>query len=200
MGRLTSWVPGYVAAAQNVGGGGLGSSDGPLRNFDFELHVDAHDYQDIVGHREGNRVRFRGKRNKEVWFHFAIPTPPFNVSDTAPESSRARLDRVFVMWRTEGGTRVCHVDGYDGARARVVDADVIDQDMHHPCADGVFDGSPDQPGTDPKLVDTTNSFAALDRPDIFYGLGLSVLVRFSPENDHGIVWFTSAGADFLAPV
>jgi hypothetical protein len=201
MGRVTSWVPGIVAVAENVGGGGLGSSDGPLRNFD----VPAHDYQDIVGHREANRIRFQGKRGKEVMFHFPVPTPPYNISDSIPAHERARLTRAFVLWRADGGTRVWHIDGWDGARAQLVNADVIDEDMHVPGADGIFDGSGTQPGSDPKLVDDVNSFSPLSEgdnkfPRVFYGLTLSVRVKFSPDNDNGTITFTSAGADFEAPV
>jgi hypothetical protein len=53
--------------------------------------VPQHDYQDVVGLRQGFGVRFRGKANQQVWFHFAIPTPVINNGD------RVTLDRVFVL-------------------------------------------------------------------------------------------------------
>ena len=117
---------------------------------------------------------------------------------------RARLISAFVMWRTDGGARVRHVDGFDGARAKVVDFDIIDADMHIVGADGIFDGSPVQPGVDPKLV-PQNTFPPVrdekqDDPQIYYGLSLSVLVKLGPLNDDSTIRFTSAGADFRVPM
>ena len=189
MPKQAVWVPGYVAADQNVGGGGIGSSDGPLRNFDFELHVPEHDYQDIVGHRVGSGVRFRGKRDRSVWFHFPIPTPVIFRGSTRDE--RARLSAVFVMWRTDGGSRVKSVHVWDGAKDRLMTHDLD--------AFGDFSGGTGQPGSHPKLVPDRNAFTVGGDPPVFYGVGVSVLVQFPAGSDNGVITFTSAGADFITP-
>lgn len=181
------WVPGYVAAAENVGGGGSG--DGPLENFDGGPlgNVLNHSYQDIVGYRQGFGVRFRGKANQQVWFHFAIPTPVI-VGDAG-----TLVVRAFVLWRTNDNARLLRVDIWDGARTALQRFPV------GPTGDGltgIFDGSPDQPEADPKLVEKANMFT-LDTPQhAFYGLGISALIGFDPHSNDSQVIFASAGADF----
>jgi len=183
------WVPGYVAVAEHVGGGG-GGSDGPLKNYDGGPlgNVPQHDYQDIVGYRQGFGIRFRGKANQQVWFHFAIPTP------VILENNRASLQRAFVMWRTDPNpffpATLSSFHVWDGARAQLFQRDGLG-------LFGPFDGSSFQAGTDPKLVEGANMFT-LEQPQvIYYGVGISVLIAFGSQNDDTDVVFSSAGADFI---
>ncbi len=178
------WVPGYVAAAEHVGGGGIGSADGPLKNYDGGPpgNVSQHDYQDVVGFRQGFGVHFRGKAGQQVWFHFAIPTPV--VIDT-----RASLVRAFVLWRTDAGAQLLSFHVWDGTRTRLLQVDNIN-------LAGTFDGGADQPGADPKLVDGANMFTLLPAQQVFYGVGISVLIGFAGQSDDSQVFFSSAGADF----
>jgi hypothetical protein len=178
------WVPGYVAAPEHQGGT---IGDGPLKNYDGGPlgNIPQHEFQDVVGFRQGFGVHFRGKANQRVWFHFAIPTPV--VSNNA----RVSLIRAFVLWSTRGGAQLLSFHVWDGLRTRLLEVDGIDRS-------GIFDGGPQQPGNDPKLVDGANTFALPQPQPVFYGIGVSALIGFA-SNDDSDVFFTGAGADFNAP-
>lgn len=184
------WVPGYVAVAENVGGGGIGSSDGPLKNYDGGQlgNVPDHDYQDVVGYRQGFGVRFRGKSDRYVWFHFPIPTPV--IIDPARNFTRASLVRAFVMWRTNGGSQLDSFHIWDGTRTRLLQLDKLN-------LVGVLDGGPQQAGNDPKIREGYNMFTLPQPQQVFYGVGISVNIHFENGSDDSEIHFTSAGADFM---
>jgi len=135
-----------------------------------------------VGFRQGFGVRFRGKAKRQVWFHFAIPTP-------VVIGTRASLVRAFAMWRTNGGSQLLGFHVWDGTRARLLEVGGIN-------LSGQFDGSPDQQGVHPKLVEGANKFTLPQPQQVFYGVGVSVLIGFAQEGDDSEVFFASAGADF----
>jgi hypothetical protein len=185
---MNVWVPGYVAMPQNVGGGGIGTSDGPLRNFDDEpLAMPFHDYQDIVGFRTGSGVQFRGKSGRDVWFHFPIPSP----SSAGSENSTFALvaQRARLMWSSRGGTRLQSLHVWDGARARVLTLDGLN-------LAGDFSGrdNPQRPFFHPFLSPNETDFEL--EAEIFYGLGISVLIAFPVGSEDGVIEFNSAGARF----
>jgi hypothetical protein len=176
------WVPGYVAVAEHQGGA---AQEGPLRNYDGGPlgNIPQHNFQDVVGFRQGFGVHFRGKANQQVWFHFAIPTPVISDGD------RVSIVRAFFLWSTRGGSQLLSFHVRDGARARLLAVDGIN-------LAGTFDGSSGQPGGDPKLVDGANSFTFPQPQPVFYGIGVSALIGFDQNSDDSDVFFASAGADF----
>lgn len=184
------WVSGYTAVAQNVGGGGLGSNDGPLRNFDYELHIPQHDYQDIVGFRTGDGVQFRGKRDRDVWFHFPVPTP--TTGEIEDIGAHPQVLSVSVLWQTTNGAVLQHLHAWDGARARIFQQNDLN-------VSGDFTGTDEaepNPSWHRKLLRHKNYFVMDPPMDIFYGLGISANIRFASDSDNGVVRFTGAGAAF----
>lgn len=179
------WVPGYVAVPEHQGGA---AQEGPLRNYDGGPlgNILQHNFQDVVGFRQGFGVHFRGKANQQVWFHFAIPTP------VVSNDNRVSLVRAFVLWRTRGGSQLLSFHVWDGLRTRLLAVDGIN-------SSGIFDGGPEQPGSDPKLVDGANRFTLPQPQLVFYGIGVSALIGFAGHGDDSDVFFTSAGADFITP-
>ncbi|MEU2794593.1 hypothetical protein [Streptomyces sp. NPDC007100] len=188
MARTSSTIHGYTAVPQNVGGGGLGSAEGP-----FHVGSEAwNDYQDVVGYREGFGVRFIGKAGSKVFFHFAVPTQPWYQPGTG-SGTRTQLDQVFAMYRTTGTTRITAVHVWDGARAEFKLISSITQGQ------GVFDGSNDQtqPANHPKLLEGANLWR-VQREDIHYAVSISLLVDFGSQ-DASQIRFSMAGADFVTP-
>jgi len=183
----TVFVPGYVAMAQNVGGAAIGTGDGPLLN----LEVPQHDYQDVVGFREGFGVQFRGKRDRDVWFHFPVPTPSVSDQDAVEWSPHPKVIRVFVLWRTSDGAVIEYVDAWDGGRAQLLHSGRLSLEGDWSGTDAA------EGGWHRKVQPDKNRFEIKPAADVYYGLGISVNVRFASDSDNGIVHFMGAGADFI---
>lgn len=121
--------------------------------------------------RAGFFIRVVGRANTTNWFHFAIPTAVI-VND-----NRLRVDSAMLRFRS-------------GSTA----ADVTN--VH------VFDGenrifAQDNLNLSPTAL-TFNRFTLPNKPDVFFGVGVTVGVRFTGINDaQNTMEFAAAGVDFL---
>jgi hypothetical protein len=195
VGTISSWVPGLVASPVQLGGGALGTSDGPFRNFDAEP---GHDYQDVVGKREGARATFRGKAGRDVEFLFPIPTSPW--VDYGSGGHRLSLNKVFVMHRADGGAHIDALYAYDGGKWMIwTPVDPVDAPALNLINGGIFDGSAEQfpPVGDPKLIEGKNMWKLFAPEPVFYGISVGVHVVFAAHNDDSTVSFASVGCDFV---
>ena len=127
-------------------------------------------WTDVTGLRVGSGAFFRGAANQFNWFHFAIPTPVIT------DDRRVTLDRVFVLYNATPGSRIEAVHVWDGPN-RIRNYDGLNLTGNH---SGAIDGS--------------NNWAGGGRP-VFWGIGISVLVRFTSESN---IHFTTAGGDFTS--
>ncbi len=111
------------------------------------------------------------------WFHFAIPTP------VIVNGARSSLKKIFVLFKTEGTTKITNVHVYDG-NSKIVAFDNISLDGDHSTG-----------------IDQTNSWLVAASPQIKFGLGISINVNFGPPTKLGVpsIMFTTAGADFETP-
>lgn len=126
-------------------------------------------WTDIVGFRQGSQVTFRGANGTHNWFHFAIPTP------TLTEGIRASLKRVYVLYRTQPNVQIDEIQVYDGPNMKLL-------------LNGL-----DLSGSHTLSIDGQNNWELADLPPVFWGVGISVGVKFRRE---GNIVFASAGADF----
>lgn len=117
--------------------------------------------------RMGFHGRVRATAGGDNWVHFAIPTP------VILDGRRSKLGSVLLRFRASGGARVHAVHIYDG-EGRLAAHDNLE---HAPAAWA------------------TERFELPNRPEVNWGLGISVGVRL-PGPDSWID-FASAGADFL---
>ena len=121
--------------------------------------------------KAGFYYRVIGKQGTTNWFHFAIPTAVI-VND-----NRLAIDSVLIRFRS-GSTSadITNVHVYDGEN-KIASHDGLDLspstwDMHR--------------------------FAVASKPDIKWGVGISIGVRFTGTTDsQNTMEFSSAGADFL---
>jgi hypothetical protein len=126
--------------------------------------------------RRGWGTHFGVREATKNWFHFPITT----LSTFGTE--RLRLVRVYVFYRTDGAEiRELHV--YDGPRR--VEA---------------FSGmnfSGDHSGA----IDDWNCWTIQPAVEIFYGIGISLGVSFTQDENIGMseILFTTVGAAFETP-
>jgi hypothetical protein len=131
-------------------------------------NVDGIGSTDLTGFAQGGVIRFRGKANHQNWFHLPIPTPVFREDQA---SQRAKLTRVYVGFRLQersARVRAVHINDGPNPIHQFPALNLSDEEW--------FEGD----------VDT--------RPEISYGVGLSMLVDFGRTD--GDVAFTGATATF----
>lgn len=102
---FASWVPGYAAVAQTMGG--------PPLNWEGQ------NFTDVNGHREGFGVTFYLQGNNSNWFHIPLPTP------VIVEDERASLARVMVLFQLPEGAALNKVHVWDGPN-RILQNDGLD--------------------------------------------------------------------------
>ncbi|MEV0154293.1 DUF6623 family protein [Micromonospora sp. NPDC050686] len=120
--------------------------------------------------RAGFFIRVVGKPNTTNWFHFAVPT------SVIVKDKRQMTDSVMLRFRANStAAAVTAVHVYDGER-RIVNHDGLN------------------------LSPTTfglNRFDVPGKPDVLWGIGISVGVRFSGGTDaQNTLEFAAAGCDF----
>jgi len=121
--------------------------------------------------KAGFFYRVVGKPGTTNWFHFAIPTPVI-VSD-----NRLAIDSVMIRFRSNStNADITNVHVYDGEK-KIASHDGLDlspSDWNWPRFD--------VPG----------------HPEILWGVGISIGVRFNGTTDsQNTMEFSSVGADFL---
>jgi len=118
--------------------------------------------------RAGYSINVEGKPGTSNWFHFAIPTPVI-INDT-----RLRIDSVMLRFTTGSvDAFVRHVHVYDGETKIAEHNDIY--------------------------LSGENSFVRLvvpDRPEVRWGIGISIGVGFGVESMDHHMDFISAGCDF----
>lgn len=120
--------------------------------------------------RAGMYVRATGKPSTTNWFHFAVPTT------VIVKNKRQMLDSVMLRFRA-GSTHasVTNVHIYDGP-SRIAAHDGLDLS---PSAFGL------------------ERFNVAGKPDVLWGIGISVGVQFTGSNDtQNKLEFAAAGCDF----
>ena len=121
--------------------------------------------------RAGFFYRVIGKTGTTNWFHFAIPTTVI-VND-----NRLAIDSVLVRFRSNSTSAdITNIHVYDGEN-KIASHDGLDL-------------SP--------AAWTMNRFAVPGKPEIKWGVGISIGVRFNGTTDsQNTMEFSSAGVDFL---
>jgi len=121
--------------------------------------------------KAGFFYRVVGKPGTTNWFHFAIPTPVI-VSD-----NRLAIDSVMIRFRSNStNADITNVHVYDGEK-KIASHDGLDL-------------SPAE-WSWPR-------FGVPGHPDILWGVGISIGVRFNGTTDNqNTMEFSSVGADFL---
>jgi hypothetical protein len=128
-----------------------------------------------AGSAEGST--YQGNAGISTWFHFPIPTPVIQ------NNVRARLIKGFVLFRSDAGVLLTHVDIWDGAKKL--------GDFSPPSGiSGIHDG---KSGLGDLLANVT-MWELRDQPQVFWGVCLSAQVQFEVA---GTITFTTAGADFV---
>lgn len=133
----------------------------------------------IVGATVSFSQIFRGEGIDFNWFHFPIATPVI-LDDVRPQ-----LLKVFVFYATQL-SRVSAVHIWDGPRTVSELNNLLLEGDHSVGIDG------------------SNEFVMNPPITIFFGLNISVRVDFVPEEAsqpqiRSIIFFSSAGADFITP-
>ncbi len=125
-----------------------------------------------VAWRIGSLISIEGRQNTDNWFHFAIPTPVI-VNDR-----RLRAGAVLLRFKTNSDSAYVHaVHIYDGDR-RIAAQDNL--------------------RLSPRSW-TSQRFDVPNDPEIQWGLGISIGVRFQGANPaDNRVEFSSAGGEFLS--
>jgi hypothetical protein len=215
--RFAMWVHGVTAYPERTAG------DGPLLQVREWADGPGVAWSDITGFRQGYGATFRGKRNQNNWFHFAIPAPvimpvfqPGNGHYNLGQG--IRLEKVFVLYKSyisgRGGalTRIDQVDVWDGGESRY--ATRLVPDPHPDDAIGIPVGTDVPPDPEPLMRDRFrgdhhleiqggwNAWTITDgtqdiKPLIRWGICISVLVHFADEIE---IRFAAAGADFIVDV
>ena len=119
---------------------------------------------------------YRGSAGVSSWFHFPIPTPVIQ------HDVRARLIKVFILFRADAGVSLARVDVWDGGNQLRAFSPPVGITGTHDGKIGLGDLQPD-----------VTMWMLQDQPQVFWGIGLSAEVRFEQE---GSITFTTAGADF----
>jgi hypothetical protein len=176
MARYASWVHGNAVKMQYPGGAGLEFTAGHRMD-----QVDRHAWTDVVGFPTGPGGVFRGQGNDSNWFHVAIPTPPL-----LPGKPRSRLEAVFVLFSSDPFVEVAEVLAFDGPNPLPVQMNSPSGlSGRHGGTRGLAD-----------LADGQTRFPIEGRPEVLWGVGISVRVSFGRP---GQITFTTAGADFFVP-
>jgi hypothetical protein len=118
--------------------------------------------------RPGFYISIEGKPGTTNWFHFAIPTPVI-VNDV-----RLRIDAVMLRFATGS-------------------VDSFVRDVH------VYDGEARIAAFNDVYLSGDNGFAKFDlpeRPEVLWGLGISIGVGFGVEMMNHTMNFISAGCNF----
>ena len=123
--------------------------------------------------RAGFYIRVQGKPNTSNWLHFAIPTP------VIVDDRRLSVGSVMVRFRSSSDKAIIHaVHIYDG------ETKIASHDGLSLAPQGSFDWP---------------RFDVPTHPDIKWGLGISIGVRFEGTSAaQNQMEFSSAGCDFLA--
>lgn len=124
----------------------------------------------FFGLRVGHGVQYHCQDNSSYWFHFAIPTPVL-VNDR-----RARIVQAMVLYSTDLPVTMQAIHVWDGAR-RIFQRDGLSVGGDHR----------------EDLTNDVTSFIIADRPEVLWGVGISVAFYFA---DAGQVTLHSAGVDF----
>lgn len=121
--------------------------------------------------RAGFFIRVVGKPNTTNWFHFAIPTPVI-VND-----NRLAIDSALLRFRSNSGqAKVTNIHVFDGER-RIAAHDGLNLapspwNMHR--------------------------FAVPGRPEVLWGVGVTIGVSFTGANDDAnTMEISAAGVDFM---
>lgn len=121
--------------------------------------------------RAGFFVRVIGKKDTTNWFHFPIPTA------VIVDDNRLRIDSAMLRFRSGSNLAdVTNVHVFDGEN-RVFAQDNLNL-------------SPNTLGF--------NRFVLPNKPEVSWGVGVTVGVRFTgANNDQNTMEFAAAGVDFL---
>lgn len=170
--KISISVPGNAAIPWLVGGGVHGSA-GPLQQ------IDGLPCTDLVGLRGTSVSRFRLKARQPNSFSFSIPTPILF------EDARARLNRVYVLYKLDDSARLSRLSVMDGpnevlhlqfsAAQRYV-ASELSQDVD-------------------TAAGTLTTWDVPGQPAIQWGLGIGVII--DPLDGDSDVTFVSAGVELL---
>lgn len=128
--------------------------------------------QDLVSTwRAGFFIRVVGRRGSTNWFHFPIPTPVI-VND-----NRLRIDSAMLRFRSlSTSAEVTNVHVFDGEN-RIFARDGM---LFSPTGFGL------------------ERFELRNKPEVHWGVGVTVGVRFNGANDNqNTMEFAAAGVDFL---
>lgn len=122
--------------------------------------------------RAGFYIRLVGRQNTTNWLHFGIPTPVI-VTD-----NRLSLDSAMIRWRANGtGARITNVHVFDGEN-RIAAHDGLS------LSNAAWQFS---------------RFAVPGRPDVKWGIGVTVGVSFTGVDPGArTLELSSAGCDFWA--
>jgi hypothetical protein len=178
------WVHGNSVRAQWAGDPPLPQVQGTR----YDRGFGGVPWSDIVGLPEGPGATYRGRTPvgfggaravpvPSAFFHFSIPTPVF-LND-----AQVRLIRAFVLYRTDVDFGVQEVHLFDGPNFIDSPSVVARPRRDTSGANGRGD-----------LIDGVTRFEVPRRPEMIWGLGISVGVAF--PWDAGQITFTAAGADF----
>lgn len=109
------------------------------------------------------------------WFQWAIPTP------VIIDGNRAAVQKVFVLYATEGTAQIRSIHVYDADR-RIATFDDLALSGDHS-----------------RAIDGSNTWDVVPAQSMRFGLGISVLVDFGPQSPVGVpgITFYSAGADYV---
>lgn len=121
--------------------------------------------------RPGFYIRVVGKPGSTNWFHFAVPTPVI-VND-----NRLRIDSALVRFRSNSNSAdITAIHVYDGEK-KIASHDGLNL-------------SPSNW--------TMHRFDVPGHPEVLWGIGISIGVKFSGANDSAnTMEIAAAGADFL---
>jgi hypothetical protein len=137
-------------------------------------NVDGVAWTDVVGLPRGWGKAWRGRANTFNFFHVSIPAP------TTIGTVRPQLDKVYVFFDIGTTARVENIHVWDGPN-RIF----------------VRDGLAVTGNRISSIQWESNAWDIPNNPPVWYGLGISVGVRF-PGVDANVT-FSTAGADFLVP-
>ena len=121
--------------------------------------------------RAGFFIRVIGKRGSTNWFHFPIPTP------VIVNNNRLRIDSAMLRFRSLS------------TLAEVTNVHVFDGENRIFARDGMLFAPPNF---------GLERFSLGNKPEVSWGIGVTVGVRFKGTNDNqNTMEFAAAGVDFL---
>jgi hypothetical protein len=125
----------------------------------------------ISGSSDG--ASYAGVAEAEAWFCFPIPTV------VKKDDVQVRLNRLYILFRSESGVEITTIHVWDGPRR-------IDAFEPSPGISGMHDGSRGPAD----LVPNVTSWTLGHKPEISWGLCISVYVRFK---EAGGITFVGVG-------